>query len=192
MNPNLENTNMAFATAAVTFAPNGLRGLILAAALAAIMSTANGGILGSSTVIYNDLLKDRITISADKEILVNRILAGIVCLLSVICALWIQSVLVALDVAYAYLSGCVFVPLVFAFILKRISARAGLYSLIASSVTVTIFFILDGITALTPIKYGVLVSAVVFFITNYLGGKKREINFYEGKIIIDGKEQNVQ
>lgn len=154
------------------------------------MSTANGGILGSSTVIYNDLLKERINISADKEILINRILAGIVCLLSVICALWIQSVLVALDVAYAYLSGCVFVPLVFAFVLKKVSARAGLYSLIASFVTVTIFFILDGITALTPIKYGILISAIVFFIINHVDGKKREITFEEGIIVVDGKRQN--
>ncbi len=188
VNPSLENTNLSFATAAITFAPAGIRGLILAAALAAIMSTANGGILGSSTVIYNDLLKDRIKIPADKEILVNRVLAGLVCLLSVVCALWIQSILVALDVAYAYLSGCVFVPLVFAFIFKRISARAGLYSLIASFVTVTAFFIIDGITALTPIKYGILVSAIVFFIINHFDGKKREITFAEGKIIVDGRE----
>lgn len=40
--PNLENTNLAFATAATTFCPGGVKGLVLAAALASIMSTANG------------------------------------------------------------------------------------------------------------------------------------------------------
>ena len=51
-------------------------------------------------------------------IMITRIIAIIVGLLAIVCALWIQSVLVALDVAYAFISGCVFVPLVFAFLLK--------------------------------------------------------------------------
>lgn len=190
--PAMEDTTMVFATAAVTFMPVGFRGLLLAAALAAIMSTANGGILGSSTTIYNDLLKDRVSIPPEKVVTVNRLLCVGVTALAVLIALFLQSVLVALDVAYAYLSGCIFVPLVFAFLLKKVSARAGLYSLAASFVTVTAFFIIDGITAVTPIIYGMAVSAATFFITNALDKRKREITFQEERIFVDGVEQTIE
>lgn len=190
--PDLADTTMVFATAAVTFMPEGFRGLLLAAALAAIMSTANGGILGSATVVYNDLLKDRMKIPSEKVVFVNRILCIIVTSLAVICALFLQSVLVALDVAYAYLSGCIFIPLVFAFLLKKVSAKAGLYSLIASFITVTAFFVIDGITALTPIIYGMAVSAVTFFGVNFFDKKKREITFEGEKVFVDGVEEVVK
>jgi len=103
--------------------------------------------------------------------------------------MYVQSVLVALDVAYAYIAGCMFVPLIFAFILKKVSARAGLISLIASFVTVTTFFFIDGITALTPIIYGIIVSAVVFFTINTIDKKRREITFNEeGQFFVEGIE----
>ncbi len=182
-NPGLTDTKLTFATAAITFMPSGVRGVVLAAALAAIMSTANGGILGSSTVIYNDILSRFIKVSEKNEIWVNRFLAAGVTAVTVIVALWLQSILVALDVAYAYLSGCVFVPLVAAFLLKRVSARAGLYSLCASFLTVTFFFFKDGITALTPIQYGIGVSVIVFFVVNTIDKKKTEIIFKDGEVI---------
>ena len=190
VNPNLPDTNAVFAAGALAFMPSGLKGLMLAAALAAIMSTANGGILGSATVFYNDLLKSRVNIPKNKEVLVNRILCVIVTIIAVVFALYVQSVLVALDVAYAYIAGCLFVPLIFAFILKRVSAKAGFFSLIASFITVTFFFIKNGITALEPIIFGIIVSAVVFFTINFIDSKKREITFDEnGQVIIEGKEQ---
>jgi solute:Na+ symporter, SSS family len=191
INPGLTDTKLTFATAAITFMPPGIRGVVLAAALAAIMSTANGGILGSSTVIYNDIICRYIKVPENKEIWVNRFLAAGVVVLTVIVSLWLQSVLVALDVAYAYLSGCVFVPLVAAFLLKRVSARAGLYALIASFVTVTFFFFKDGITALTPIQYGIAVSVVVFFVVNTIDKKKTEIRFENGTVIDVAAEREV-
>jgi len=183
LNPGMTDTKLTFATAAVQFMPDGIKGLVIAAALAAIMSTANGGILGSSTVIYNDILTRWVKVEEKNEIWVNRILVAIVTVLTVIVALWLQSVLVALDVAYAYLSGCVFVPLVAAFVFKRVSAKAGLYALILSFITVTFFFFKDGITALTPIKYGIIVSVLTFFVVSLIDKKREEIVFVDGKAI---------
>jgi SSS family solute:Na+ symporter len=193
VNPNLTDTNTVFATAAITFMPAGLKGLLLAAALAAIMSTANGGILGSATVFYGDILKDRISIPKEKEVLVNRVLCVLVTGIAILFSLFVRSVLVALDVAYAYIAGCMFVPLIFAFILKKVSAKAGLYSLIGSFITVNFFFFKDGITALTPIIYGIIVSAIVFFIVNAMDSKKREITFNdEGAVYVDGEKENLK
>lgn len=189
--PGLENTNMAFATAAATFCPNGVRGLVLAAALASIMSTANGGIIGSATVIFNDMIAVKNPEFAErKSVMITRILIVVITMGAVIVSIFMQSVLVALDVAYAYLSGCVFVPLVLAFILKRVSAKAGLVSLPLSFIVVTVLFFIKGTSSTTPIICGMIVSIVSYLVIHFLDSKgKHEIDFTdEGKIIVDGEE----
>lgn len=192
--PNMENPDLAFATATTTFTPTGIRGVLLAAALAAVMSTASSEIMGTATVAYNDLVcAVKPDIPDRKGILITRIIAIIVGVLAIICALWIQSVLVALDVAYAFISGCIFVPLVFAFIMKKVSAKAGLLSLVCSFITVLIFLIKDGLTATTPIMFGILASAVVFFLVNAIDRKKHEVVIYDdGTVSVDGDIQEIK
>ena len=105
--------------------------------------------------------------------------------------MYIQIVLVALDVAYDILSGCIFVPLIAAFLLKKVSARAGLWSLAASFVTVIFFFIKDDLSATTPIMGGIAVSIIVFFTLNAIDKNKRQIDIEEdGTVIIDGVVQH--
>lgn len=186
--PNLEDPDLAFATATTSFTPTGIKGVIMAAAMAAVMSTASSEIMGTATVAYNDLIRNAKPDFSEKQgILITRIIAVIVGLLAIICALWIQSVLVALDVAYAFISGCVFVPLVFAFLLKKVSAKAGLLSMLGSFITVIIFMAKDGLAATTPIMFGILVSAVIFFGVNAVDRKKHQVDIREdGTVYVDG------
>lgn len=186
--PNLEDPDLAFATATTTFTPTGVKGVIMAAAMAAVMSTASSEIMGTATVAYNDLIRNAKPDFSEKQgILITRIIAIVVGLLAIICALWIQSVLVALDVAYAFISGCVFVPLVFAFLLKKVSAKAGLLSMLGSFITVIIFMAKDGLAATTPIMFGILVSAVIFFGVNAVDRKKHQVDIREdGTVYVDG------
>ena len=192
--PGLENPDLAFATATTSFTPVGIRGVIMAAAMAAVMSTASSEIMGTATVAYNDLISNyKENITEKQGIMITRIIAIIVGLLAIVCALWIQSVLVALDVAYAFISGCVFVPLVFAFLLKKVSAKAGLLSLLGSFVTVIIFMVKDGLAATTPIMFGMLVSAVIFFVVTAIDRNKHEVKILEdGSVIVDGVKQEMK
>ena len=192
--PDMEDPSLAFATATTTFTPTGIRGVLLAAALAAVMSTASSEIMGTATVVFNDLiLNGRSDISEKKGVLITRIIAIITGCAAIACALWIQSVLVALDVAYAFLSGCIFIPLVFAFLMKKVSAKAGLLSLLGSFITVIAFMIKDGLSATTPIMFGILVSAVIFFVVNAIDKKKHEIEILEdGTVIVDGVKQELK
>lgn len=192
--PDLENPDLAFATATTTFTPVGVRGVIMAAAMAAIMSTASSEIMGTATVAFNDLIRNaKPDISEKKGILITRIIAMIVGCLAIICAMWIQSVLVALDVAYAFISGCIFIPLVFAFLFKKVSAKAGLLSLLGSFVTVVIFLAKDGLTATTPIMFGILVSAVIFFIVTAIDRTKHVVDIREdGTVYVDGVKQEIK
>ena len=189
--PDLENPDLAFATATTTFTPVGVRGVIMAAAMAAVMSTASSEIMGTATVAYNDLISNyKENLTEKQGILITRIIAIVVGLLAIVCALWIQSVLVALDVAYAFISGCVFVPLVFAFLLRKVSAKAGLLSLLGSFVTVIAFMIKDGLAATTPIMFGMLVSALIFFIVTAVDRHKHEVRIMaDGTVYVDGVKQ---
>src|SRR5829696_7342739 len=54
--PNLGNPDEAFSAIVEAVLPAGVTGLVLAAALAAIMSTASAALLASSTILANDLL----------------------------------------------------------------------------------------------------------------------------------------
>lgn len=53
----MEDAQMAFATVAVELLPAGLSGIVLAGSLSALMSTASGPLLASSTLLANDICK---------------------------------------------------------------------------------------------------------------------------------------
>lgn len=177
VNPNLETTSYAFSTAIATFVPAGLRGLVLVALVAAIMSSANGAILGASATLYEDMIKpfSKKERTQKQEVSFLRLLSALVILVSVIFAVGMQSILGAMDVAYAYLSGCMFVPMVCGLMLKKCSARSGLYAIIVSFIVVTVFIFKDGISASTPIIYGIIVNAIVFFVVYAIDKNKVEV-----------------
>jgi len=54
--PDLANANNAFASIVQSALPDGIRGLVIAAALAAMMSTASAGLLAAATTVTEDLL----------------------------------------------------------------------------------------------------------------------------------------
>jgi SSS family solute:Na+ symporter len=54
--PDLDNVNNAFAAIVKLSLPDGIRGLVIAAALAAMMSTASAGLLAAATTLTEDLL----------------------------------------------------------------------------------------------------------------------------------------
>ena len=61
---------------------------------------------------------------------ITRLFALLIGVVVMVCSLWINDVLVGIDICYGYLSGCVFVPLVASFVLKAVqpegrAVRAG-------------------------------------------------------------------
>ena len=172
--PNIDPQN-AFVTGIIAFLPAGLKGFVLAAGLAATMSCSSGTILACSTVVYNDMYQKFINKNPDekKAIWVNRGFALLIGVLVIIIALWLKDVLVALDVAYAYLSGCVFVPVLASFILKKFSHKAGLYSLGVSGILVTALFFKFGFTSNYPILVGIFSGLIVYIIVNAIDKNKK-------------------
>lgn len=171
------------------------------------MSVASGTILACSTVIYNDLFlrfvrgqKDsesaaetgtdahgNATIS--REVWINRAIAATIGLVIIALAVVIADIFKALDLAYGFLSGCVFVPVVFSFILKRISPRAGFVSLLLSALTVAATMTYGEVTGQVdfaiggnwPITFGIIVGLVSYLIVTAIDKQKITPNIEIGE-----------
>ncbi len=179
--PNLDDPQNAFVIGVTTFLPVGLRGLVLAAAMAATMSVSSGTILAASTILYNDLFVRFINKEPHRtqEVNVTRAFAAIIGVTVMACALCINDVLVGIDISYGYLSGCVFVPLVASFILKKFSPKAGLYALALSAVVVTVGFFTVGTSSSIPIVAGMISGLITYSITNILCKNKVTSQFID-------------
>jgi solute:Na+ symporter, SSS family len=159
--PNIQADN-AFARIATEALPVGITGLVLAAALAAVMSTASAGLLASSTILANDVYAGFVARGEHNKILVSRVMTLLVGVGVLVTAVAVSDVVGALTVAYDLLTGALFVPIVGALFWRRGTAAGALASMVAGSVVVVIFMILDGLFANTPIIWGMLASLVVF------------------------------
>jgi solute:Na+ symporter, SSS family len=167
--PNLENPQNAFANMAISILPNGVLGIVLASVCSALMSTASGTLLASSTLLTHDIMKQYWFRDMDDRRLLqlSRVTTLFIGVLAIIFSIWIQDVLVALDVAYAILSGAVFVPLVVGYFWKRATAKAAFSSIIAGTIVVLAGLAIEGLSSTNPIMYGIVVSLVVMIGMTY-------------------------
>jgi solute:Na+ symporter, SSS family len=158
--PRLENPDEAFSAIVEAVLPTGVIGLVLAAALAAIMSTASAALLASSTILANDLLT--LVRPVANRVLATRIVTLLVGAAVVGVSLVLNDVVGALTVAYDLLTGALFVPIVLGLLWSRGTGRAAVASIAVSSVVIVAFMIISGLYSNDPIVYGLLTSLVVF------------------------------
>ncbi|MCP1146641.1 sodium:solute symporter [Lysinibacillus endophyticus] len=161
--PNLDSSQTAFTSLALEILPPGLLGLVLASVCSALMSNASGAIFASATLITNDLIKVYVKKDmTDKEVIkTSRLVILGLGVLAIVFSMWIQNILVALDMAYAILSGAIFVPLIIGLYWKRVTTKAAFYSIIASSIVIFSTFVIYGITSTLPIIFGLITGVIV-------------------------------
>jgi solute:Na+ symporter, SSS family len=172
--PDLGSSDNAFARITTEALPVGITGLVLAAALAAVMSTASAGLLASSTILANDVYAGFIARGDHNKVLVSRVATLLVGIVVLVISLIVSDVVGALTVAYDLLSGALFVPIVGALFWTRATAAGALASMAAGSVVVVIFMVLDGLFANTPIIWGMLASLVAFVVVSLLTPRPSE------------------
>ncbi|MBN6187739.1 hypothetical protein JQN58_12580 [Aneurinibacillus sp. BA2021] len=80
--------------------------------------------------------------------------------------------LVALDVAYAVLSGSVFLPIVLGLFWKRATAKAAFCSILISAIVTLTGLAIEGITSTNPILYGLASSLISIVLISYLDSSK--------------------
>lgn len=178
--PGLAVPDTAFAVLVNGVLPDGLSGIVLAAALAAIMSTASATILASSTVFGNDvwgvLVKKSERMESMKESRWWTLAAGV---LVVLISLAVRDVVTALTVAYNLLVGGLLIPVVAALFWRRATSRGAFASIIVGSLVVIGSMGVFGLAADQPIYFGLGASALAMIVASLVGPKKNEMTLYE-------------
>ncbi|WOX13507.1 sodium:solute symporter [Streptomyces sp. N50] len=170
--PQLASADDAFATIVRHALPTGVRGLVLAAALSAMMSTASGALIASATVANNDIwarLRRRTAMGPqDDEIGSNRLAIVVlgVAAMGIACAL--GDVIEALTVAYNLLVGGLLVPILGGLVWKRGNLPGAMASMVAGGTTVIVLMVTDGLLANEPIYYGLLAGLVAYVAVSLL------------------------
>lgn len=175
--PNIQNTQNVFTHMAFETLQPGLLGLVFAALAAAIMSTASGTLLASSTIISNDILKPFFfkNINDKKYLLLTRLTTLFLAIIAMIIAISIKNVLVAIDIAYAILTGAIFMPVILGLFIKSITERAAFLAILVSIVTVFLSLLIVGsssnIMIICVIALNIVILLGVSYYDNYLVNK---------------------
>ncbi|MEU9052945.1 MULTISPECIES: sodium:solute symporter [unclassified Streptomyces] len=163
--PKLGSPDDAFATIVKDELPVGVRGLVLAAALAAVMSTSSGALIACATVANNDIwsrLRGRITTGERDEVQGNRAFILIMGLAVIGTAIALNNVVEALTVAYNLLVGGLLVPILGGLLWKRGTAQGALAAVTVGGLAVITLMATYGILANEPVYYGLLSSLAAY------------------------------
>ncbi|MFE2885682.1 sodium:solute symporter [Streptomyces sp. NPDC059272] len=167
--PNLGSPDDAFATIVKDELPIGVRGLVLAAALAAVMSTSSGALIACATVANNDIWsrlrgasKGRDDEGGHDEVRGNRVFILVMGVGVIVTAIALNNVVEALTVAYNLLVGGLLVPILGGLLWKRGTAQGALASVIVGGLAVVGLMATYGILANEPVYYGLLLSLAAY------------------------------
>ncbi|WP_405781660.1 sodium:solute symporter [Streptomyces sp. NBC_01378] len=175
MYPKLPSADAAFATIVKDELPIGVRGLVLAAALAAVMSTSSGALIACATVANNDIwsrLRGAIKPSGgDKdephdEVKGNRLFILIMGVAVICIAIALNNVVEALTVAYNLLVAGLLVPILGGLLWKRGTVAGALAAVSVGGLSVIGLMGGYGILANEPVYYGLLLSLAAFVIVS--------------------------
>ncbi|MFC2156494.1 sodium:solute symporter [Acidobacteriota bacterium] len=153
--------------------PIGLRGLIAAALIAALMSTVSGALNSMATLFTYDLYQKRRPQSSEKQlVLIGRIvtLTGMVLavLWSPLCGRF-PTVFQGINTAISYLAPPITVVFVAGVFWKRASAKASFITLVSGSILGFVIFILDFTKVLQEVKDSFpILSFLNFLIISFL------------------------
>lgn len=163
----------AFATIVKEELPMGVRGLVLAAALAAVMSTSSGALIACATVANNDIwsrLRGAVGRPAPDgddpeeidEVRGNRLFILVMGVGVIAIAIALNDVVQALTVAYNLLVGGLLVAILGGLLWKRGTAAGALASIAVGGLAVIGLMWHYGILATEPVLYGLLSSLAVY------------------------------
>ncbi|KAM9863502.1 sodium:solute symporter [Leucobacter sp. BZR 635] len=178
--PELDNRDDAFGLMAQEMLPPGVRGIVLAAALSAMMSTASGALIASATVFTTDLmpaarrlfgLRPKQTQLEDGHVgsdslvayrVTIFVLAGVTMFISTL----VTDVVAALTIAYDILVGGLLVAIVGGLFWRRGTRAGALASMLVGTITVIISMFVWGILANEPIYFSLLASLVTYIVVS--------------------------
>ncbi len=157
----------ALADATMQFAPAVVAGIVLAAVVAATMSSASGNMIGTATMFTNDVFRPYINGGKQddqKEIWISRVVMVIVGAVGLFVALTASNIISVMMGAFALRSAGPFAAFICGLFYKNVTQRAGFISIV-SGTAVAAYWIYGlntpwGLSAMVP---GGIVALVVIF-----------------------------
>lgn len=160
----------ALADAAMNFAPAVVAGIVLAAVVAATMSSASGNMIGTATMFTNDVFRPYINGGKQddaKEIWISRVVMVIVGGVGLIVALTASNIISVMMGAFALRSAGPFAAFICGLFYKNVTQRAGFISIVSGTVVAAIWiYVLHtpwGLSAMVP---GGIVALIVIFVVS--------------------------
>jgi solute:Na+ symporter, SSS family len=168
--PALESRDDAFAALVESQLHPILAGLVLAAALAAVMSTSSGALIATATVFSQDIVArlQRRDVEAGSEhdhVRTNRLYVAGFGILMVIIACVLQDVVAALTVAYDILVGGLLVPILGGLLWRRGTNVGAVAAMAVGTVaTLATMVVVGDIYANEPIYVGLAAGLLVYVV----------------------------
>lgn len=177
--PDIEASDDVYAQIAETILPVGISGLALAAAVAAMMSTASGALIATATVARTDvkpLLRRMIGRSEEKteadgqrDLHSDRLYVVVLGIVVIVIAALLNDVVAALTIAYDILVGGLLVAILGGFVWKRATGAGALWSMgVGTVVTLGTMFVVGDVLANEPIYYGLGASLIAYVVASLL------------------------
>jgi SSS family solute:Na+ symporter len=164
--PPLADADSAFAEIVNVVLPVGLRGLLLAAALAAIMSTASACLLAASTVLLEDVyLRLRGAMNAGSVAQSRAVTLTLGAVMTLMACL-MHDVIAAITVAYDLLVGGLLVSIIGAMIWQRGTAKGAVASIALGIALVVVVLALCGLDSDLPIYVGLGGSLIAYVVVS--------------------------
>jgi len=165
--PPLADPDSAFAAAVNVVLPVGVRGLVLAAALAAMMSTASACLLATSTVILEDVVLPLRRMSTTGSVRDSRLVTLACGILMTLVASRTSDVIAAITIAYDLLVGALFVPVIGAMLWPRGTGAGALASIGSGALVVLALLARFGVDSDWPIYGGFATSLAVYVLVSF-------------------------
>ncbi|MFN3002110.1 sodium:solute symporter [Mycolicibacterium wolinskyi] len=176
--PDVEAKDDVYAQIAEAILPVGISGLVLAAAVAAMMSTASGALIATATVARTDvrpLLLRLIGRKAETEenpevdVHSDRRYVAVLGVVVIIIAALLNDVVGALTIAYDILVGGLLVPILGGFLWKRATGAGALVAMgVGTVVTLGTMAIVGDVLANEPIYYGLVASLIAYVVVSLM------------------------
>lgn len=172
--PGLESKDDAFATVAQNFLPAGIGGIVLAAGVAAMMSTASGALIAAATVARVDVIPflagkpamQEEDPESDTALKADRIYLLILGVITTALAIALTDTVTSLTIAYDILVGGLMVAILGGLLWKRGTGVAAALSMAVGSLVTLGCMPIFGVLANEPIYYGIAVSLVVYVVAS--------------------------
>ncbi len=168
LSPGLQDAELATPTMIMTLLPVGLTGVVIAAYVAAIMSTADSCLIGPVAIFTNDIYRKLIRPGATDAQLVRvaRIATLVMGVLAIITAYLVPHVLKLILYAYTFGSAGIFAPTLGLLFWRGTTAAGALWSILAGGSTAVAWTLTGDPWGLSASYCGWLVSFLVLIIVS--------------------------